>query len=172
MVIINGILSFMGMVSQIYGQGKILDYMPRFVGTRKEMESLAEFIIMELNKKEKVTKLDQYQPEPADNEIPPFDPERDEYVLLTWNCLGMHCISDCDRWFILLPPANTLEAQLIKRGPSPKIISEGVELRYKVEKGFENPSGYVEFWNYTESYFGKALEETCRTGRQRDERYV
>jgi mono/diheme cytochrome c family protein len=152
-------LTYMGVLSQLYGQGKVMDYMPPFVGTRQEMEALASFIAVELNQKEKVTTVAQYQPTPADNEIPPFDMKNDEYVLLAWNDLGMHCISDCDPWFILLPPANTLEAQLIRRGPAPQIISEGVELRYRVEEGFESPSKHVEFWKFAESYFGSKLEE-------------
>ncbi|MBN1338512.1 MAG: c-type cytochrome [Bacteroidales bacterium] len=146
--------TYMGMISHLYGQGKVLNYMPEFVGTPQEMEALAAFIIRDLNKKQMVTEPSHYEPVPADREIPPFDKIKDDYVLLAWNDLGMHCISDCDPWFILLPPANTLEAQLIKRGPSPSLITEGVELRYKVEAGFENPSSHVRFWDFAESYFG------------------
>lgn len=147
-------LTYMGMISQLYGQGKVLNYMPRFVGTSREMEALAAFIITELQGKEKITTLAKYEPTPVENEIPPFDVQKDEFVLLAWNDLGMHCISDCDPWFILLPPANTLEAQLIRRGAKPEIISEGIELKYRVQEGFENPSAHVEFWDFTESYFG------------------
>ncbi len=152
-------LTYMGMISQLHGQGKTLDYMPKFVGTQREMEALSAFITTELSGKEKVTKLSQFEPKPVDNEIPPFDMKNDEYVLLAWNDLGMHCISDCDPWFILLPPANTLEAQLIKRGATPQLISEGVEIWYRVQEGFENSAAHVEFWNYTESYFGVKLEK-------------
>jgi hypothetical protein len=157
-------LTYMGVISQLYGQGKILNYMPEFVGTRQEMEALAAYITKDLHKKELVTALFQYDPKPVKNEIPPFDNEKDDYVLLVWNDLGMHCISDCDPWFILLPPANTLEAQLIKRGPTPELISEGVTLNYRVEKGFENPSGHVQFWEFAESYFGQALPENVGLG--------
>jgi hypothetical protein len=55
-----------------------------------------------------------------------------------------------DPWFVILPPANTLEAQLIKRGPAPGIITEGVELHYQVEPGHENPADHVRFWDYAE----------------------
>jgi hypothetical protein len=95
----------------------------------------------------------------VDNEIPPFDMKKDKYLLLAWNDLGMHCISDCDPWFILLPPANTLEAQLIERGDIPQILSDGYKLRYRVQEGYENPSKHVEFWNHAESYFGTKLGE-------------
>jgi hypothetical protein len=132
--------------------------MPEFVGTQHEMEALAAFIAVDLNKKEMITTISQFDPEPVENEIPPFDRDKDDYVLLAWNDLGMHCISDCDPWFILLPPANTLEAQLIKRGPAPEILSEGFELRYRVQEGYENPSNHVEFWEFADSYFGVDLE--------------
>jgi hypothetical protein len=154
----TGSLTYMGMLSQLKGQGKVLDYMPPFVGTGREMEALATYIIAGLQHKEIVTEPAVYTPVSKDNEIPSFN-ETDEYVLLAWNDLGMHCVSDGDPWFIFLPPANTLEAQLIKRGASPSIISDGVELTYRVESGYENPSRHVAFWNYAENYFGKRLEK-------------
>ncbi|HRV89429.1 MAG TPA: cytochrome c [Prolixibacteraceae bacterium] len=157
-------LTYMGMISQLYGQGKVLDYMPRFTGTRQEMEALAAYIISGLQGKELVTTLAQFDPTPVDNEIPPFDSATDDYVLLAWNDLGMHCISDCDPWFILLPPANTLEAQLIKRGALPEVITDGIVLKFRVEKGFENPSAHVEFWDFAESYFGVRLDKNRGLG--------
>ncbi len=152
-------LTYMGVIAQLYGQGKILDYMPAFVGTQEEMEALAAYITQDLNQKELVTELPRYEPNPERNQIPSFDPDQDEYVLLTWNDLGMHCISDCDPWFILLPPANTLEAQLIKRGPVPVPVINGVNIKYRVENGFNDPSKHVRFWEFAESYFGKPLPE-------------
>ncbi|MEG6552683.1 cytochrome c, partial [Desulfocurvibacter africanus] len=89
--------------------------------------------------------------------IPAFDAEQSEYVLLAWNNLGMHCISDSDPWWILLPPANDLHAQLVRRGPSPEIVTEGVELTYRVESGFETPSAHSRFWEFSKSLLGKAL---------------
>ncbi|MBN2174191.1 MAG: c-type cytochrome, partial [Bacteroidales bacterium] len=157
-------LTYMGLIGQIYGQGKILDYMPEFAGTRQEMEALAAFITKDLNNKAFVAEVFQYDPKPINVEFPAFDEVNDEYVLLAWNDLGMHCISDCDPWFILLPPANTLEAQLIKRGPTPEIINDGIEIRYKVEKGFENPSAHVRFWEFAKSYFGNELEQNIGLG--------
>ena len=96
---------------------------------------------------------------PVGGEIPGFDAKEDEYILLVWNDLGMHCISDSDPFFVILPPANTLEAQLIKRGEMPELISEGITLKYEAPVGFQNPSKHVDFWKYSESTFGKKLEE-------------
>ena len=52
--------------------------------------------------------------------IPLFNKESNDYVLLAWNNLGMHCVSDSDPYWILLPPANDIYAQLVKRGDSPE----------------------------------------------------
>ena len=152
-------LTYMGMIAQLYGQGKVLGYMPEFVGTPAEMEALAAYITKELNGKPLITEPSEYTPPVLKNEIPPFNSKKDEFVLLAWNDLGMHCISDCDPWFVFLPPANTLEAQLVKRGPKPEIASEGYTIKYRVEKGFENPSAHVRFWDFAENYFGVSLEK-------------
>lgn len=149
-----------GMVSHLTGQGKLQTYMPPFVGTDDEKEALAEYIIGELHRKEvvrdvksqEITKLDPVEP-------PPFDPETDEYVLLAWNDKGVACLSDCDPWFTILPPGNTIEAVLIKRGDSPEVITEDVEISYQVEAGFENPANHVDFWKYSESLLGQKLEK-------------
>ncbi len=100
-------------------------------------------------------------------EIPPFDKDRNDYVLLAWNNLGMHCISDSDPYWILLPPANDIFAQLVKRGDSPEIMTEGVELSYQVEKGFEYPERHVRFWEFAEKLLGAKLPSGVGVGGQR-----
>ncbi|GAB4330386.1 MAG: cytochrome c family protein [Calditrichia bacterium] len=152
-------MTYIGLTAHLSGQGKIFNYMPPFSGTQKEKEALAAFITKELNKKEIVKKIAPYVIHELENEVPPFDIKTSEYVLLAWNDLGMHCLSDNDGWLTILPPANTLEAQLIKRGPLPELVTEGVEISYKVEKGFENPAAHVDFWKYSEKVFGVKLEE-------------
>jgi len=148
----------MGIMALLEGQGKIRRYMPPFVGTRQEMQALALYLT-ELTGKRPLLTPEPFTPEDRlSAEAPPFDPETDEYVLLAWNDLGMHCISDSDEWFVILPPANTLEAQLIKRGPSPEVVTEDVELSYEVEPGFANPAAHVEFWKYAKQNFGADLE--------------
>ncbi|MBN1957176.1 MAG: hypothetical protein JW773_03140, partial [Desulfuromonadales bacterium] len=89
--------------------------------------------------------------------IPSFDKETDKYVLLAWNNLGMHCISDSDPYWILLPPANDIYAQLVKRGDSPEIITEGVELSFAVQNGFEYPEKQVRFWEFADKLLGANL---------------
>lgn len=152
-------LTYMGIISQIYGQGKVLDYMPRFMGTRAEMEALAAFIAKELHGKELISELPRFVPKSVDLDIPPFDPVKDEYVLLAWNDIGMKCITDNYKMFMFLPPGNIIEALLIQRGPTPTILSEGIEITYEVERGFENPSKYIQFWDFAEAYYGKKIEK-------------
>jgi mono/diheme cytochrome c family protein len=146
--------SVYGMDSMLNGMGKINNYMPPFLGTRLEREALAAYIVRELNGYEKQESA--YQPQKLDHEIPAHE-EDDEYVLLAWNNLGMHCISDSDPYWILLPPANDLFAQLIRKDDFPEIVTQGVKLRYKVQKGFQNPAGEVRFWEFSQSLVGKKL---------------
>ena len=65
--------------------------------------------------------------------VPPFDPAAQAYVLTAWSDTGMRLFSDCDAAFSLGWPFVTLRAQLIKRGPKPQIVTEGVAVRYVLE---------------------------------------
>jgi hypothetical protein len=147
-----------GMQAQLRGQGRVNEYMPPFVGTEKESRALAEYIVKQVNGKEERPRYGDFKIEKRSPEIPPFDPEEDEYVLLAWNNLGMHCISDASPWWILLPPANDIYAHLIRRGPLPEIVTEGVKLSYKAETGFEHPEKHDAFWDHMEDYFGVKRE--------------
>jgi len=148
--------TYIGMLSQLQGQGKVLEYMPPFLGTKAEMKSLAAYIIHELQGKDIVV-----DPAPlaVGNEMQVIPEKSDEYVLLVWNDLGMHCISDMDEMFALLPPANTLEAQLIKRGDPPEVITEGVHLEYAAPEEMDEPSKHLDFWDFCKSNYGVDLEK-------------
>lgn len=146
-----------GMDSMLDGLGKINDYMPPFMGTTQERNALATYIVTGLqNKKDTPEMIVETIDKAID--IPPFDTDKDEYILLAWNNLGMHCISDSSPFWVLLPPANDLFAQVIKRGPVPEVITEDIKITYKVEKGFENPSAHIKLWDHAGSIFGKKLE--------------
>ncbi len=152
--------TYTGMVAELNGMGTTLDYMPPFAGNQEEINAVAAYIISALQNKELIEFPEPYEQHTLDTKIADFDSEKDEYVLLAWNDLGMHCISDSDPWFVILPPANGLEAVLIKRGEVPQIITEGVEIIYTPEEGFENPSNHVRFWEYSEKLFGAKLDKT------------
>lgn len=147
----------LGMDTQLAGQGTVVEYMPPFMGTTEERMALARYIVEGLHGKTEDPV--RFVPKDIEIEIPPFDTENDEFVLLAWNNLGMHCLSDSDPFFVILPPANEIQAQLILRGETPEVVTEGISISYEVEAGFENPAADVQFWKYSEQNFGVKLEE-------------
>src|SRR5512146_2132239 len=80
------------------------------------------------------------------------------YVLTAWSELGMHCIDGKDySVFSVLPPYNTLYAQVIQRGSSPAIVN-GVKVTYQAiadSTGSVNTSsaGKTNFWTYVRTLF-------------------
>ncbi len=78
-----------------------------------------------------------------------------EYVLLGWNDLGMHCANKDFSKMCVLPPFNTVHAQLILKqsGQPPQIMTSG----YTVEYSIPNNSfsvGKTNFWDYAQQLFG------------------
>ncbi len=150
-------LTLRGIEAQITGMGKVNTYMPPFAGTSDERSALSEYLYFELLGKT-FTPDKPYQAEGITHEIPPFDAVNDEYVLLVWNDLGMHCISDDEAYFSFLPPANTFNAQLLKRGSKPQIITEGVKIEYEVEAQHQNNGDHSRFWDYSKVTYGADIE--------------
>ncbi|MFZ4441408.1 MAG: cytochrome c [Syntrophales bacterium] len=146
-----------GIEAQLTGQGSVRTYMPPFFGNELEKKALAAYLNKSINGREPY-QLSDYDPPAETHTVPSFNAGRDEYVLLVWNDLGMHCLSDNDKYFVFLPPANTLNAQLFKRGDKPRIITSGVKLVYEVEEPYRNPEKHVRFWDYAEKNFGVKLE--------------
>lgn len=146
-----------GIEAQLTGQGSVHTYMPPFLGTWQEKKALAAYLNEEVNGNDPFQFSD-YDPPQETHEVPYFDRKKDEYVLLVWNDLGMHCLSDNDKYFVFLPPANTLNAQLFKRGDKPGIITKGIRLMYEVEAAYRNPEKHVRFWEFSEQVFGVKLE--------------
>jgi len=147
-----------GIEAQLTGMGKVNTYMPPFAGSEAEKHALASFLYYKVLGKE-LTSEKLYKPPTLTHEVPPFDPINDDYVLLVWNDLGMHCISDDEAYFSFLPPANTFNAQLVKRGSKPQIITDGVKIEYEVEAQHSNPLNHSKFWEYDELTYGVDLED-------------
>jgi hypothetical protein len=76
-------------------------------------------------------------------------PTNGDYVVLAWNDLGMHCLNPTYDQLIILPPYNTLWAQVIERGNPPRIITNDVEVSYSVIDNSTslNKLSYDQFWN-------------------------
>lgn len=160
----NGIISRInklterGLEAQITGMGKVNTYMPPFVGTQKEKKALAAFLFKDLLVKTKL-EISEFIPKEYPLEVPVFNDNKDKYVLLVWNDLGMHCISDNEKYFSFLPPANTFNAQLFKRGEKPELITNKVIIVYEVESGNENLEERSMFWKYSKEIFGVQVPE-------------
>jgi hypothetical protein len=83
-------------------------------------------------------------------------PALGDYALIGWNDLGMHCMSESFANIAVLPPYNTLWAQLIRRGPSPQIVTAGVTIEYSILDNTYS-AGKTNFWTYAQALFGVAL---------------
>ncbi len=71
---------------------------------------------------------------PTDNTVPKTSP----YIVIAWNDLGMHCLDKDFSVFSILPPFNTLHAQVIKTGKNPKILDpNSVSVYYKATTDYD-----------------------------------
>jgi hypothetical protein len=74
------------------------------------------------------------------------------YVIFAWNDLGMHCDQDDYSYFAVLPPFNTLRAQVFRRGSeSASLVTSGVTVSYSFPKK-TNPALHTNFWAYASQY--------------------
>lgn len=77
-------------------------------------------------------------------------------VVLGWNDLGMHCMNEDFSEIMILPPFNTVHAQVIQRGDDPRIVSKGVKIKYSFVKNTTS-SDKTNFWDFDEALFGVDL---------------
>lgn len=84
----------------------------------------------------------------------------DEYVLFAWNDLGMHCLNPTYNAAVILPPYNTIQAQVIKKANPPEIITTGITVEYGIQNNTYSygKQNYGQFWDHAESLFDVALE--------------
>jgi hypothetical protein len=68
-----------------------------------------------------------------------------QYVVLAWNDLGMHCYNRDFQDLAVLPPYNTLWAQVIRVGDPPQIVTSGIEVTYFFEDNTYS-TGKSNFW--------------------------
>jgi mono/diheme cytochrome c family protein len=123
-----------GLDAFLTGMGKLNKYMPPFAGTSEERMTLARYIAEDLNGNPST--VEAVVPEPEAVKPAPFDPETAEYTLLLWADQGMRFFAQSDKWTVL-PAGNLLRAQLVLRDNAPEIITDGVEVAYALESGFE-----------------------------------
>jgi len=89
-----------------------------------------------------------------DKDKPPF--YTDAYVVFAWNDLGMHCLNPTYDKAVILPPYNTVLAQVVKRGDPPQLITSGLTVEYRI---LDNTTSYGKreyggFWDNITALFG------------------
>ncbi|MDB4304063.1 T9SS type A sorting domain-containing protein [Desulfosarcina sp.] len=92
---------------------------------------------------------------------PDNPPKDDEYIVIGWNDLGMHCANQDFSKMAVLPPYNNLLAHVIKKGTettSPIVVTTGYSVTYEVP-GNTYSVGKTNFWDYEEDLFGVTLPD-------------
>lgn len=79
------------------------------------------------------------------------------YTVLAFNDLGMHCMNlDCSE-LLVLPPYNTLHAQVIDRTHgSPEIVTSGITVQYSIP-GNTRTADKSNFWTHAGALFGATI---------------
>jgi hypothetical protein len=87
-----------------------------------------------------------------------------DLVVLATNDLGMHCACPGTEYFMLLPPFNTIRAQVIQRGKEPKVLGadDGIVIEYKMVENTDDSlknDPYYSTWikNMPKYGFGPAV---------------
>ncbi len=86
---------------------------------------------------------------------PNFD-ENGSYVVIGYNDLGMHCMNQDFSQLCILPPFNSLHAQVIRRGREPRIITSGVQVQYRIPNNTSSINK-TNFWQNAPALFGVNL---------------
>lgn len=79
-----------------------------------------------------------------------------EYVVLATNDLGMHCTQQDFSHLMILPPYNTVHAQVIRRGIEPEIMDSDVTVQYTILSNTRS-SDKTNFWTWADELFGVTL---------------
>ncbi len=103
---------------------------------------------------------------------PRAEAQTDEHVILVTNDLGMHCMNRNHAVLSVLPPYNTLQAQIIRKGDAtrlPALVTSGLTLEYSFP-GNTYSVGKTDFWTYAQALFGVNLApDTGLTGKTLDD---
>jgi len=91
----------------------------------------------------------------------PSKPQADEYIVIAWNDLGMHCANLDFANMCILPPYNNQKAHVILKGSTtalPTVMphSSGIYVTYEIP-GNTFSVGKTNFWNYSQHLFGVVL---------------
>ena len=78
------------------------------------------------------------------------------YVVLSWNDVGMHFYVRSFQDLAVLPPGNNLWAQVIKVGNPPQIVTSGITVTYSFPDNTYSV-GKSNFWTYFNQFLGMAF---------------
>lgn len=84
-----------------------------------------------------------------------------DYIIIGWNDLGMHCSNKDYSTIVVLPPYNNIRAQVIRVGDSltnPAIMTSGFRVAYEIP-GNTYSIGKTNFWSYEDALFGVNLPD-------------
>ncbi len=95
-------------------------------------------------------------PVQAGVESAPASPSVLQYVLIGWNDLGMHCMNLLFKDLAVLPPFNTVWAQVVQKGDPPQIVTSGITVSYSIRNNTYS-AGKTDFWTYVLPLFGVSL---------------
>lgn len=87
-------------------------------------------------------------------------PPLGDYIVISWNDLGMHCSGKNYQNLCILPPYNNLKAHVIQRGSAtslPQVITDGLSMTYEIP-GNTYSVGKTNFWTYAYNLFGVQLQ--------------
>lgn len=89
-------------------------------------------------------------------------PATDQYIVVAWNDLGMHCANLDFTNMCILPPYNNQKAHVILKGsasnlPTVMPASSGIYVTYEIP-GNTQSATKTNFWNYSQHLFGVTLQ--------------
>ncbi|MFH2034972.1 MAG: dockerin type I domain-containing protein [Candidatus Zixiibacteriota bacterium] len=85
----------------------------------------------------------------------------DDYIVIGWNDLGMHCSNKDFATLVVLPPYNNIEAQVIRVGDAttlPMVVTDALKVTYEIP-GNTYSVGKTNFWSYEDQIFGVSLPD-------------
>jgi hypothetical protein len=80
-------------------------------------------------------------------------------TVLAWNDLGMHCDQDSYKYFMVLPPYNTLQAQVFKGGE----LEDDYTVSYAFAKKTDSTL-HTDFWQFASSFGYNLADNIGLTG--------
>lgn len=85
--------------------------------------------------------------------------EQGDYRVLAWNDLGMHCLNPTYDELVILPPYNTVWAQVVRRGDPPQVVTSGVTVEYRLVGNTRSygKGSFGQFWDGVKALFGVDL---------------